>query len=514
MEERQNAHGDEDVQDQSDDSDDTGQQIVAEHEDDYESQADDEGRDALLDGVGAEGRAHGLAVFFSQSGRQRAAAQNEGQIAAFFLGEGAGDDRIAVDVREKQRGGIDQVVKADGQLGDFVFAEVLALRDLGDLGEAVAAGGIELQGHDAVDSGVHLDVGVFHAGAVDSDRVLNERQLSGLFAVLTAVGVFFADHQGAVAGNAALDFGVLKQLLEIFEIGRSDPIGGIGNAAVGRAGGGEDLLVDLVGLLQTNDALDAGVAALGVSHDVEAELGGLLQKFADSVGVLFARELKDDAAGLFDLDLRFRQTELVDAILDHVAGLVKGAAAEVVLLALTHGGGKGGAGSGGEIKNGREVFLALQTVQTLLGVFRVGKREGDLADFVFGNGDLGIIDLVFLEIFHGALAEILQLALDGVVQFNFQKDGDAALEVEAEVQDLGTVALPPLLNAVGQSLTEGGVLRGLVEFPLSDGLVGVLGHGVAVKGDALGVVIGGPADGGMNERDASRNDDRDDNKSG
>ena len=42
------------------------------------------------------------------------------------------------------------------------------------------------------------------------------------------------------------------------------PIRRIGNAAVGRAGGGEDLLVDLVGLLQTNDALDAGVAALGV----------------------------------------------------------------------------------------------------------------------------------------------------------------------------------------------------------------------------------------------------------
>ena len=276
MEERQNAHGDENVEAKRDDGHDAGQQIVAQHEDHDEGQADDEGRDALPDGVGAERGAHGLAVFFSQSGRQRAAAQNESQVAAFFLGEGAGDDRIAIDVRKKQRGGIDEVVQADGQLGDFVFAEVFALRDLGDLGEAVAAGGIELQGHDAVDSGVHLDVGVFHAGTVDGDSVLNERQLSGLFAVLTAVGVFFADHQSAVAGNAALDFGVLKQLLEVFVIGRSDAVGRIGNAAVGRAGGGEDLVVDLLGLFQADEALDAGVAALGVSHDVEAELSGLL----------------------------------------------------------------------------------------------------------------------------------------------------------------------------------------------------------------------------------------------
>ena len=247
---------------------------------------------------------------------------------------------------------------------------------------------------------------------------------------------------------------------------------------------------------------------------MEAELGGLLKKFADSVGVFFSGELQNDAAGLFDLDLRFRQTELVDAVLDHVAGLVKGAAAEVVLLALTHSGGERSAGSGGEVKDGGEVFLAAQTVQALLGVVRGGEREGYGADFIFGDRDLGVVDLVFLEIFHSALAEILQLALDGVVQFNFQKDGNAALKVKAEVQDFGAVALPPLLYAVSQSLAEGGVLRGLIEFPLPYCLVGVLGHGVAVKGDALGVVISGPADGGMDERDASCNNDRDDNKSG
>ena len=197
-----------------------------------------------------------------------------------------------------------------------------------------------------------------------------------------------------------------------------------------------------------------------------------------------------------------------------MAGLVKGAAAQAVLLALAHGGGEGGAGSGGEVQNGGEVFLAVQTIQALLGVFRVGEGEGDLADFVFGNGDLAIVDLVFLEVLDGALTEVLQLALDGVVQINFQEDGDAALKVEAKVQDFGTVALPRFLDAVGQSLAEGGVRGGLVEFPLSDGLVGVLGHGVAVKGDALGVVVGGPADGGMDERDARSNDDRDDDESG
>ena len=197
-----------------------------------------------------------------------------------------------------------------------------------------------------------------------------------------------------------------------------------------------------------------------------------------------------------------------------MAGLVKRSAAEVFLLALAHGGGEFRAGSGGQVQNGSEVFLALQTIQALLSVFRVLEGEFDLADFILGNDDLAVFDVVRFKVFRGALTEAFQLTLNGVVEFHFQENGDAALKVETEVQDLGAVALPPLLNIVSQFLAEGGVRGGLVEFPLSDSLVGVLGHGVAVQGDALGVVIGSPAEGGMDKRDAGDKHDRDDDESG
>ena len=80
-------------------------------------------------------------------------------------------------------------------------------------------------GHDAVDPGVDLVVGVLDAAAVDGHGVLDQGKLSGLLAVLAAVGVFLAQHQGAVAGNAALDLGILKQFLEVFVIRGPDAVG-------------------------------------------------------------------------------------------------------------------------------------------------------------------------------------------------------------------------------------------------------------------------------------------------
>ena len=489
--------------------------VEEEHVDEDEAERDQEGNETGADGLGTEGRADDLLLDDRSRGGQLTGLEDVGKVGGLLDGEVAGDGggtsgNLVLDGRI----GIDRAVEHDGDLA----ADVL----LGQAGPDVGAFGVHGHGHTRVTAAalVVVHVGVGHDTAVERGLAVTGGGLDGDELVdvvaLHVLGRLDGPHRAEFRGEDGLD---LRHVEILVDLGR---VGGGGEAdagvaahagraedrveRIGLAGGletgvlgvlGLDLLGDDIvgggslggrGFADGEDLREAGVGLVEVGgHFVigerrpEFEGRSALEQLADTLRLLHARELHEDAAGVAELlDGRLRDAETVDTVAQDVERVGDGALGFVL-------------DDGDDLLVGG---LGLDAVAHLVGTedLREAHAAGDLLPGVTEQGDevgLRIDAALFGE--RQGLQELRGLVAAGegahqVLELDLQHDVHTALEVEAEVDLL----VLDLLECITQiNFLAGNGIRVPAGLDLLDGVeiegTVCLGHGGQV--DALGRLL-------------------------
>ena len=362
------AEQEEHVAEQCDVGGHTGLAVEDDHIDQHQDEGDDEGDQTVADGFTTQGRADHLLLHDAGGGGELTALEHVGKVVGIGLGEVARDRGVAAaDLVLHVRIGIDLTVHHDGDLatdvltGDvFPFDGTLAVHghahfrgaghlvvvDVGRGNVFAVEGGtladVALEGHE-FEIGVGLDAFTVESlEAPGGEEVAREEVAVGVDpgVDLGGVAVVGDTQQGGVATHRLQTAEERVGLHQQFAVGVAGLVGGSGELGLERAGVGSGLRLLDGGLLVSFRALEGfelhpdslveflqiRLEFLGSVGLPEFEGGGTLEEFADTLRLLHARKLHEDAARAGDLlDVGLRHTELVDTALDDLVGVVDGA---------------------------------------------------------------------------------------------------------------------------------------------------------------------------------------------
>ena len=362
---------DQEVQAERDVGDEPRHPVVEEHEhEDHRGRRGDR-EEALADRVSAERRAHRSFLEDHHRRRQRARAQDDGEVARFLDGELAGDDGAAAGNTLVDPGGrIHVAIEDDGQM----LANVL----LSDLAENPGAHRVELDG----DLPVARRVGIrLHLGTVQ----LGTRQQRALL-----------DH----VRHLALDLRLLVDPSLVEEL-----------RSLGQPSG--------LGVLHRRPLIE----------QLELEQRRLADQGLGPFGILNTRQLDQDAVLALTGDGRLGHAELIHAIADRLDALAHGEIGQPLDLGI---GEHELEGPGGRVLvAAQEPSELVRRGQRVVPVLGRGELDGDRGTAL--AGDAGNADALALEGGLQILGRPIGLAGDGLVGLHAQDQMDASLEVEAEV---------------------------------------------------------------------------------
>ncbi len=389
-----------------------GEAVVEDHEAHHQEGADEAGGEALLDGVGPQGGAHGDVLDDLDGGRQGPGPQDNGQVGGFLGGIGPGDLGLAAaDALLDHRRRAHHAVQDDGQAALDVLP--------GDLAE--------LRGPPAIE--VHRDVrlvivadahrGVLHRIAGEQDLLFQQQRLA-----LDAAGL------------------PVDALFDIDLVLRRNLVGqGLVELFPGVAG---FELAGLEGLFDQLRQIETGL----VVHQFKFQLGGLADEVQGPLGVLDAGKLHHDIVGALAHQDRLGHAKLVDAVAQHLQALGYGAFLELLDFL------------------GFELEFKDQAAVPALGPGDLQMRElllhqpleGGLFVFVVESNGKGVLRNVsrlqvqaalfgqFLQVGGGAA----QVIADGLVHVHLEDQVHAPFQIQTQIQPAADVLLPPVRQLAGQ----------------------------------------------------------------